>query len=526
MSPSRRVFTISFVSFAVLLAGLVVLVVTRQSGTFTYAIDDPMIHLSIARNLARHATFGLTPGTYESASSSPVWVVLLTPFLAVAPRAWWLPLVLNIAAGAWVLVSFARLPVLQDAVEGALGRALVVVLPVGLGLVPLVLTGMEHTLHAALVAQLLWWFAQRYIGVWPRKTTVLWYSTVALGTLLRFETAFVAIGVVVAVYSIRGTRDGESRRGRFAIGTLAASLVPFAAFGLVNRLFGQYVLPNSIVAKTSVGSGLPIPRASDVVARAIADPLLVILVLSACIALWFTKGGSGDAAAWRPALVVMLVATALQITFADIGWFDRYQAYLVVGLFLGLLGLGPAIVGDDVERATRAVMLCLVVMMLRVATLVSAPAATYNVFENQYQLGRFLGKAYAGQAVAVNDIGYVSWEHDGELVDVAGLGSFDFVHARKTGELDSEFTATQLSEHGVEVLAVYDTVFGGLVPDGWIPTGNWCVSSPRVVLSADCVTFYAPPGPLAERLRTALDDYAPALPDGVTYSRVGTPGVP
>src|SRR5262245_10580406 len=48
----------------------------RTHGHLAYAIDDGGIHLSIARNLGLHGTWGVVPDHFQSASSSPLWTVL------------------------------------------------------------------------------------------------------------------------------------------------------------------------------------------------------------------------------------------------------------------------------------------------------------------------------------------------------------------------------------------------------------------------------------------------------------------
>ena len=47
-----------------------------RDGEFTYPLDDPHIHLRLGANLA-HGTLGMNPGEFASASSSPIWPVLI-----------------------------------------------------------------------------------------------------------------------------------------------------------------------------------------------------------------------------------------------------------------------------------------------------------------------------------------------------------------------------------------------------------------------------------------------------------------
>src|SRR5215813_7565198 len=46
-------------------------------GTFTYALDDPYIHLAMARTLARDGVWGLSAHEFVPASSAPLWTALL-----------------------------------------------------------------------------------------------------------------------------------------------------------------------------------------------------------------------------------------------------------------------------------------------------------------------------------------------------------------------------------------------------------------------------------------------------------------
>src|SRR4051812_21679740 len=59
--------------YLVSLAGLVAACLRRTGGHLVYSLDDPAIHLTVATNLVDHGTWGVVPGHFESASSSPLW---------------------------------------------------------------------------------------------------------------------------------------------------------------------------------------------------------------------------------------------------------------------------------------------------------------------------------------------------------------------------------------------------------------------------------------------------------------------
>jgi hypothetical protein len=511
--PSRRAVVVLLVVGAAALSVVIAISVNAQHGVFTYAIDDAAIHLTLARNLA-HGTFGLVPSHYESASSAPLWELLLAPFLRVLPDAYWAPLLLNVLASGWLLVSFARLPFVHRMVRNPIGMLGVAALPIGLGLVPLVLTGMEHTMHAAVVVQLLVWLDARVRGAATRRLAIGWYALLAGASLLRFETMFVGLGLALALVIIP-----KVAQWRVAATTIAAAFLPVAGFAVVNRSFGQYALPNSVVAKTAVGDGSVIPSLSQVVTRLTDDPLLLIVALVAVVLLARQLRAPSSQPEHRIAaggLVAMLVTMAFHVSFADVGWFDRYQAYLVIGLVFSIVAVlaDVRLTGRVGIEAIAAVVI--VLSVLRVNLLMSTPGAQYNIYEGQYQTGQFLRQAYDGQAVAVGDIGYVSWFHQGDLVDVAGLGSYEVLAARKEHRFGVDFTMKEFADHHVDVLVVYSVYFGtgGQLP-GWSAGGRWCYTSKRVVLSDTCIVFYAPEGPALDRLRAELARYTDKLPEGV-----------
>jgi len=75
----------------------------KTGGIFVYAQDDPYIHLTMARTLADVGVWGIRPDAFASASSSPLWTLLLAAFAAAGIRVVWWPFVLNVVAGLGVV---------------------------------------------------------------------------------------------------------------------------------------------------------------------------------------------------------------------------------------------------------------------------------------------------------------------------------------------------------------------------------------------------------------------------------------
>src|SRR5688500_9913608 len=86
------VLVISIALSFILLWWIVSGVLGYTGGIFMYPLDDTFIHMELARNLADHATWGINPGEFGSASSSLLYTVLLALLFKVF--------------GVWVTIPF------------------------------------------------------------------------------------------------------------------------------------------------------------------------------------------------------------------------------------------------------------------------------------------------------------------------------------------------------------------------------------------------------------------------------------
>ena len=402
---TRRFFWWGTLAYLVTVAALLVMSLRRTGGRLIYLTDDPAIHMSVARNLALHGTWGVTPGHFQSASSSPLWTVLLAGWIRVAPSTMSLaPLLLNLGSGVlviWILANSQRLL--------APGRTRPFDTPGVAGLVVCVLflpalamLGMEHTLHMALIlaAVVLSLAYVNHGANWGGRWMP--YLMVALATLVRFETLFVVAGLAIGLLATRRstlTRHPSSpidrRAWRCTIGLLAASVAAAVGFSIFNLAMGQGVLPNSVLAKAQTTSGAGSFGPVQILNRFTSDPVLS--------ALWAILAVS-TVLAWRrirdlrALAVTALVAVGLHVTFAQVGFFERYEAYLIGLLCLALLAVGTLLLSEsDRVPTARAVIPCVIaVLMLFTATKSSltlkVPVAVDDTYQQRYQAGRFLAR--------------------------------------------------------------------------------------------------------------------------------------
>src|SRR6187402_792835 len=71
----------------------------QTGGEFIYPLDDPFIHMQIARNLAFHGTWGINPQEFGSASSSLLYTVILAALFKLFAANVLIPFIINCAAG-------------------------------------------------------------------------------------------------------------------------------------------------------------------------------------------------------------------------------------------------------------------------------------------------------------------------------------------------------------------------------------------------------------------------------------------
>jgi hypothetical protein len=535
-------------AYGVVLAVVLVACLRASAGHLVYVLDDPAIHLSLADNLVHHGTWGVEPGHVQSASSSPLWTVLVAATMIVSPFPDALgPLVLNIAAAvAVVAVLGANQTVLRPGRRRPLDVAAVAVLvTVVLFLPGLTLVAMEHTLHAALVLSAVVLFHRRREGQPDPMPAAMpawlpaWlpYALVALAAFTRVETVFVAAGLAVAElarclpgWGPDGAAAPAGRALRRAALVGLAAALPLAAIATVTKLTGQGWLPSSILAKAQTDDqALHYSFLRAAFNRLTTDPLLaglVALAVGAVVLAWHERRRYVFPA------VAFTVAVLLHAGLARMGWYERYQAYLVVlGTYVALQIAAEAL-GPERRRARpRLVPLIVLGTLALTATKLSltidAPRAVRDTYEQRYQAGRFLARYYEDEPVATGELGYVSLLHDGPVTDLLGLGDYEVLEQRRATDQrpPADYWTDLARRRDLDVVAVYPSTLGGQTPAGWTLAGEWTLDRRIVTAWEPTFQFWATSPQALERLRDNLHDFAPELPPGVTV-RIPDPPAP
>lgn len=529
----RQFFRWSVGCYLVVTGVIVALTMHRLGGRWVYVLDDPAIHLSVAQNLLHHGTWGVEAGHYQSASSSPMWTVVLAVLLAPFGRIREaLPLLCNLVVGVALLKVLSKLappfrPSWKHPIQvlGVLFLVTFVLFLPGLAVV-----GMEHTLHAFLVLATVVLFGRRRRGErWGPRW--LPYLLLGLAVLTRFETVFVAAGLGVGVlagmggqYAVEGDPDVSPRRRITTVALIGVSSgVPLGAYALVNHAMGQGLLPNSVLYKSQVtGADGASTSLEAIIGRFFQDPLLPVLWLAAMLYLLLCEK---DRNASVLSASVLAIAIPLHVTLAKVGWYERYQSYLVILGVAFLFAVArerlPAS-ARAVRQAHRPAAISLAVLLVAVPFVhykinwtFNSPASSVDMYRQHYLAGEFLARYYDGKPVATGELGYISLFHDGPVTDLYGLGDYQVLRYRQEKRDPRVYLPALARERGFNVAAVYPVTMGYLVPPNWILVGTWVTPEGHLFTSIDRrFQFWATTPDEVAPLRAHLQEFAKELPPG------------
>ena len=494
----------------------------HTGGRLVYALDDAYIHMAVARNLAQHGVWGVTPYAFTSSTSSLAWPLLLAlADLLVGVRDA-TPLILNLMfAAVSVLLADRLLRGASPALRATALIAFVFFTP----LPTLVLAGMEHTLQLAAVLWLLDRVRAAEEEASPGGRTLASLAAASvLAAAARYESLFMIAPAAILLWL-----DG---RRRAAVVAAASGVLPLAAYGAVSLAHGWPPLPNSLILKRAAfaGSGVAgiVERVGGHAVRTLAEAPHLLVLLAAVLVLSALRPTPPAVRRWD---AIFVTATFLHLQLAAIGWLFRYEAYLVaIGVVLVARHLADA-PGTTAHpgRARAALALAVGVaaaplLTRAVEAMAQTPRAVKNIYEQQYQMGLFLHGLPAGSTVMANDIGAVAYLADVRLIDLYGLATQETARARREGRVDRELLARLAAPAAPAAVAIYRSWFADAIPSDWIQVGTWKVPE-EVVVADRTVTFYATRPADAALLARALQAFQAHLPPSVS-ARIADAGAP
>jgi len=515
----------------------------RTAGHLIYTLDDAYIHMAMAKNLARHGVYGVTQFEFSSSSSSPIWTLLLAGFYVLFGVHESFPFILDLLVSSFILV--AAYTFLNGKVRSRIVTMLTLLGIVFFTPLPLLIsTGMEHPLQILFCIVFLWLSATMIADeTFARKPSNIVYVLLLCAALVltRFES-YALVFTTCLLFALRG-------RWRIALGVAVASILPLLVYQAISVAHGWRWLPNSILVRASAkGEGMFNSMESVVVLpwkspdfykigwNALhGAPYLVVLVGVSLFLLAISWSSSRQLWKREHMLLIAYVAAVLaHVQFGRIGFFFRYDAYLIS---MGIFVVPFASVGlfDELKRwmtrgrlrAAAGGFMLLFALQLPVPLLIRTflafpliPLASQNIYEQQYQMGLFLHRYYSGRTIAANDIGAISFLADIHLVDLVGLASADIYHLKEEHEFNTARVLQLCDERNVCIAVAYEYWLedGGLTgfQERWKKVGGWKIQH-DVVCGSNVVSFFAVQPSAKRELIENLRSFSKTLPADVDH---------
>jgi hypothetical protein len=498
--------------FAAALAVIFFASVKQNNGNFVYTLDDPYIHMGISKHIAKEMVWGINDGKFVSASSSPLWVVILALFFTNLGFLEIIPFILNIIFGVGVIfVSYFILK--KQGLSNLLNFLFLTLLIFAVPLPLLAFVGMEHALHL-LLSIIFLFLAWQYLDSGNKNMPVLLPASAALLTATRYEGAFLVAIVCVLLFF----------KKKFIKSTIIAicGATPILLFGFYSVLNGGLFIPNSILIKTDTYTQL-MQRMQNSWHALLFSFIIFNIVLSVFLIFHIFFFQKNDRRSNFLLLAFILVAF-VHTLFASIGWFLRYEAYLVgLGIFVVAFSSESIIRSRKHKKFVTVIIVCLILVLAktyhsRIDFLKFIPQASANIYEQQYQMALFFKTYYAGQSIALNDIGAVSFLSGVNVVDLVGLANNEVANSKLSGFFSTEYIDEICKKENVKVAAIYDSWFQwqNSPPKNWQKVGVWKIEN-LVSSASDTVSFYAVNADEKENLKKNLENFGPRLPKTAKY---------
>ncbi|MBN9383512.1 MAG: hypothetical protein J0H74_22330 [Chitinophagaceae bacterium] len=483
-------------------------------GDFAYPIDDACIHLAIAKNLAFHQVWGVSPVEFTSAASSIVYPLLLAVIVKVFGAHLIIPFLVNFIVAIILLVVIKKWLVQQ----GLSPLAQLCVLLAVILLTPLpvvVICGMEHTLHFLFT----FLFLTRFCAGLERHSL---HWTVYLYGALMVATRYEGLPLIVFACLILLAR----RQIMYSLQLGIYSAVPIVIFGLYSVSHGNFFFPNSVLLKSGAPpltfdglydfftNGLFYKLFFSVVGYNTIATQRLLFLLPMAFLLFYRQMSIGH----KHLVLLLTAAVFTHLALTGYASFPRYEAYLI-GCGTAVLGMLAAKYGRGLFAGTPqtawwlTVCLCLFLAFPLVLRSNDAFEKVYKgslgTYEIQYLSGRFLHHYYHDETVLLEALGGASYYSDGKKLDVVGLGDVDVARSLRGNYYSVDFLDSLSRRDKVKLAVASEYSTPPQLLQRWKKIATWQIP---MHLGGYYVSFYAVDESIAPGLKKNLVEYQKFLP--------------
>ncbi len=444
MEISKRAYIIFYIAIVALMSGYTL--VSNQF--FTYTLDDPYIHIQVAKNILK-GTYGLNFGEFSAPSSSILWPFVLAFVSALTPiPVEYIPLLLNFVFGGLTLygVLLFTEKTFNKPLRNSMYLILFFVLFAAGNLFGLIFNGMEHSLQLALVV----WIV--YFLLFKRSSSIL-YILLLLAPLVRYEDFAITVPLLFYLY-VAGHKTK-------AIATFSIAIVIVSLFSLFLYMHGLGLLPTSIIIKTGAYSDSYISNIVLKFFSNLSGSLTFTVLYIAAISSYIGR------ICKQKLLLYVIVSMTLHAFFGGTGWLYRYENYIVIYAALMLVYLHKELIAKYVDNYRYKLVIPLIAGVIflnpgSIVTQIATATASKNIAQQQYRMGTLV--KYLNQPVAANDIGLVSLLGGNYVLDLYGLASKKAMQIRLSN--DTSAMDELVKKKGIRVIMIYSRWFKK-IPKKW-----------------------------------------------------------
>ncbi|CEK10535.1 hypothetical protein [Legionella hackeliae] len=493
--------------FAIIIEWLLILSINHSH--FSYSLDDPYIHLSLAKHIGI-GQYGFNNGEFSSPSSSILWPFLLAPF-SYFPLFEFVPLIINSLIALLILLVFITVCLFVDTEKTKVyweNVVLFCLLIPALNLIGLIFSGMEHALQMLLSVLIMAGLIQETND----HRFPLWLALVIIiGPLIRYETLAISVPALFFLF-IRGHQQK-------VLYTTLIMLVMLGLFSLFLLHIGQPPLAASVLLKMDHGQYATWAEAIlgqlriNLTQR--QSLIFLILIFSFSIIAIFSK----LPVVTRQLFAVVAAGLLLHLLLGKFNWFHRYEVYLYAVALLLIFYLYFKHYHTFKNPTVWYVFFVLGLIFCSYpyfTVLASLPKATNNVYQQQFQMRRF-AIDWLKSPIAVNDIGWVSYDNSNYVLDLWGLGNYS-IYSSRCHATNPLWMDKAVKESQVKLVMLYRSWFYS-VPKNWIQLGCLYFTGPRVSVANKVVYFYATDLKYVPELQQKLHSFSKSLPqnDGFKF---------